>query len=190
MEATAQNSKLHHRYAFALCDLAKETKNTDSLLKEVEMIIKMYEENPNFDKLFKSPLISSKKQIDIVQNIFSFSSDKKIKVSKVMYSFLVLLCKNSRLNNLKGVLFTFKSMVSSNNREIDVTVTSAIELSTDIRNDLISLLENKMKKKVRLKNIIDKKIIGGLILQIGSDLIDASIKNKVFKINNMIKGAI
>ena len=81
-------------------------------------------------------------------------------------------------------------MVSKDNQELDVKVTSAIDLNTNMQKEIISMLEKKLGKKINLTNITDKSIIGGLIMQIGSDLIDESVRNKIFKINTMIKGAI
>ena len=84
---------------------------------------------------------------------------------------------------------TFKNMVSLDNKEIEVKVTSAVEIEKELQNDLKAILEKQMGKKINLTNYVDKSIIGGLVLQIGSDLIDISVKNKIFKINNMIKEA-
>ena len=84
----------------------------------------------------------------------------------------------------------FKNMVSLDNKEIEVNVTSAVQIEKELQNDLKTILEKQMGKKINLTNYVDKSIIGGLVLQIGSDLIDISVKNKIFKINNMIKEAI
>ena len=83
----------------------------------------------------------------------------------------------------------FKNMVSLDNKEIEVNVTSAVEIEKGLQNDLKTILEKQMGKKINLTNYVDKSIIGGLVLQIGSDLIDISVKNKILKINNMIKEA-
>ncbi len=84
----------------------------------------------------------------------------------------------------------FKNMVSLDNKEIEVNVTSAVEIEKELQHNLKTILEKQMGKKINLTNYVDKSIIGGLVLQIGSDLIDISVKNKIFKINNMIKEAI
>ena len=83
----------------------------------------------------------------------------------------------------------FKNMVSLDNKEIEVNVTSAVEIEKELKHNLKTILEKQMGKKINLTNYVDKSIIGGLVLQIGSDLIDISVKNKIFKINNMIKEA-
>ena len=190
MSEQVQYSKLHHRYALALCNLAKETNKTVTILKEVDEIINMYDNDAKFDKICKSPLISSKKQMLIIRSIFTKGNEAKIRVSNTIYSFLLLLSKNSRLSILRAVLMAFKNMVSLDNKEIEVNVTSAVEIEKGLQNDLKTILEKQMGKKINLTNYVDKSIIGGLVLQIGSDLIDISVKNKIFKINNMIKEAI
>ncbi len=190
MDQKLQYSKLYRRYALALSKIASEKDLAPSLLRESNEILEICQENSDFDKIFKSPLLSSSNQRSIVENLFTCKNEAKIKISKLMYAFLILLSKNSRLSILKGVLITFKEMVSKDNQELDVKVTSAIDLNTDIQKKIISMLEKKMRKKINLTNITDKSIIGGLIMQIGSDLIDVSVRNKIIKINTMIKGAI
>ncbi|MBJ57672.1 MAG: ATP synthase F1 subunit delta [Rickettsiales bacterium] len=190
MDEKVQYSKIHNRYALALITLAKETNETNNLLKEVDYIISAYENDTKFNQIFTSPLLSSKKQIQIVESLFTIKKEKKMKISKTMYSFISLIGKNARLNIFRGVLENFKDMISLDNQEVEVIVTSAIDLENNTQKELIDILEKKMRKKINLTNIVDKSIIGGLILQIGSNLIDASIKNKITKINTMIKGAI
>ena len=66
MDEKVQYSKIHNRYALALITLAKETNETNNLLKEVDYIISAYENDTKFNQIFTSPLLSSKKQIQIV----------------------------------------------------------------------------------------------------------------------------
>ena len=75
------------------------------------------------------------------------------------------------------------------NQEVNVKVTSAVPLNENNLIEIKGIFSNKTKKKINIVSYVDKTIIGGMIFQIGSNLIDASIKSKILKINNVIKGA-
>jgi F-type H+-transporting ATPase subunit delta len=74
-------------------------------------------------------------------------------------------------------------------QEVNVKVTSAVPLNEKILLQIKSIFSNRTKKQINIVSYVDKSILGGIILQIGSNLIDASVKSKILKINNVIKGA-
>ena len=79
-------------------------------------------------------------------------------------------------------------MVKEMKQEINVSVTTATPLDDEVINNIKKVLSDSTKKKINLVGVIDKKIIGGIILRVGSFLIDTSIRSKILKINNAIKG--
>ena len=125
----------------------------------------------------------------MIEGVFSVKDKKKIIVSKEMFKFLKVIASNRRLNILKSVLYSFSNLVKSMNQELNVKVTSAVPLNENILLKIKGIFSNKTKKQINIVSYVDKSIIGGIILQIGSNLIDASIKSKILKINNVIKGA-
>ena len=141
-----------------------------------------------FVKLFLSPLLSSKSQLKLVHNVFSNDDKKKIKVSKNVLAFLKVLAKNGRLKILLGSLYSFQNLVKSMHQEINIILTTAFPISEDNVNKIKSILLEKTDKKINIISNVDKNIIGGIILQSGSNLIDASIRNKILKLNNIKKG--
>ena len=80
-------------------------------------------------------------------------------------------------------------MIKLMQQEINVNVISAIPINETVMENINSILKGKTKKKINLLTIVDRSIIGGIILQTGSNLIDASLRSKILKINNVIKGA-
>ena len=101
----------------------------------------------------------------------------------------MLLAKNARLNILEEVLKRYIELHTSDNKEIKVNVTSVIKINDSLENKLKKILSNDGKLKVKVINLIDKDLLGGLIIQIGSNLIDTSIKTKLNKVKNAMKGA-
>ena len=120
--------------------------------------------------------------------MFSNTDKKKIKVSKNVLAFLKVLAKNGRLKILLSSLYGFQNLVKSMHQEININLTTAFPISDDNVNKIKSILLKKTDKKINIISNVDKKIIGGIILQSGSSLIDASIRNKILKLNNIKKG--
>ena len=113
---------------------------------------------------------------------------KKLIVSKNVLAFLKVLANNGRLNTLLSSLHSFKFLVKSMRKEVNINIITATTISEENLKNIQSILSKKTDKKINIISNIDKSIIGGIILQSGSNLIDASIRNKILKLNNIKKG--
>ena len=100
----------------------------------------------------------------------------------------MLLAKNSRLQILEETLQNYKQIILSNNQFLNISITSTSAMSAVEIENIEAMISKKTKKKISVENIIDSSIIGGLILKIGSKLIDASLRAKIDRINTIIKG--
>ena len=125
----------------------------------------------------------------MVSNLFSEKKEKKIQVGKDLLGLIMLLAKNSRLNILEGVLKRYLELHVSDNKEIEVKVSSVVKINDSLENNLKKILSKNGKLKVKIINLIDKDLLGGLIIQIGSNLIDTSIRTKLNTVKNAMKGA-
>ncbi len=189
MEANSQlNDKPVIRYSLALYKVAKDLDLEKALETNASSIIEKYENDDKFELLLTNPLLSAKNQVEVVKSVFSIKELNKLKVHKVMFSFLMVLAVNNRLSIMHSSLIKFKSMVVSKNRELNINVTTVKEIDENIKNQLIGIFSSKTKRKINIFNIVDKEILGGIIIEMGSNLIDASIRNKISKINGAIKG--
>ena len=183
------STEVSRRYAKALFDITKENSLEQIMFKEVNNILEIIISEKRFKKLLESPVLSSKEQKLMIDGVFSIKDHKKIIISAEMFKFFKVIASNRRLNILKSVLYTFSNLVKSINQEVNVKVTSAVPLNEKILLQIKSIFSNRTKKQINIVSYVDKSIIGGIILQIGSNLIDASVKSKILKINNVIKGA-
>ena len=183
------STEVSRRYAKALFGIAKDNSLEQIMFEEVNNILEIIISEKRFKKLLESPVLSSKEQKLMIEGVFSVKDKKKIIVSNEMFKFLKVIASNRRLNILKNVLYSFSNLVKSMNQELNVKVTSAVPLNENILLKIKGIFSNKTKKQINIVSYVDKSIIGGIILQIGSNLIDASIKSKILKINNGIKGA-
>ena len=185
---TLFNTEVSRRYSKALFKVASKENSEQEIYKEVISLLDLFKSNDIFAKLFLSPLLSSKSQLKLVNNLFSNTDKKKIKVSKNVLAFLKVLAKNGRLKLLLGSLYSFQNLVKAMHQEININLTTAFPISEDNVNKIKDILLKKTDKKINIISNVDKNIIGGIILQSGSSLIDASIKNKILKLNSIKKG--
>ena len=185
---TLFNTEVSRRYSKALFKVASKENSEQVIYEEVSSLLDLFKSNDVFAKLFLSPLLSSKSQLKLVNNLFSTTDKKKINVSKNVLAFLKVLAKNGRLKILLGTLYSFQNLVKSMYQEININLTTAFPISEDNVNKIKNILLKKTDKKINIISNVDKNIIGGIILQSGSSLIDASIRNKILKLNNIKKG--
>ena len=185
---TLFNTEVSRRYSKALFKVAVKENSEQVIYDEVINLLDLFKSNDIFAKLFLSPLLSSKSQLKLVNNLFSTTDKKKINVSKNVLAFLKVLAKNGRLRILLGALYSFQNLVKAMYQEININLTTAFPISEDNVNKIKNILLKKTDKKINIISNVDKNIIGGIILQSGSSLIDASIRNKILKLNNIKKG--
>ncbi len=177
------------RYSNALYGISVDKGIQNRMYEESKELLSIFSKNTNFNTIFKSQLLNKKKQISVVSNIFSEKKEKKIQVSKDLLGLIMLLAKNSRLNILEDVLKRYLELHISDNKEIEVKVSSVVKINDSLENNLKKILSKNGKLKVKIINLIDKDLLGGLIIQIGSNLIDTSIRTKLNTLKNAMKGA-
>ena len=105
-----------------------------------------------------------------------------------MFAFIMLLASKNRLNIMKNCLDKFISMIVSENKELKVNITTVKTIDDSLKKKIIEIFSKKTKRRVNISNIVEKDILGGIIIEMGSNLIDVSIRNKISKINQVIKG--
>ena len=172
------------RYASALYDLASEKKVIDSILNNFKSLRKIINNNNDLSMLLRSPLISSKDKLDVILKISS-----SFNLDELSITFLRVISKNKRFGSLSSIILRFIDINANKRGEIITDITSATELSEIQKNNLKNQLMKILGDKLLLNYKIDKKIIGGLVVKIGSKMIDTSILNKINKLKLVMKGS-
>jgi len=172
------------RYGSALYDLASEKKCIDEILNDLDVIEKVMKESSELRHVIKSPLVNSEEKLNILLKIFAGLS-----FNSLTTTFLKVLDNNKRISNLSTIILQFKKINSEKRGDIAADVTSANELSKDEKNNITNQLKNTLGQKLSLNFDVDKSIIGGLIVKVGSKMIDTSIANKINKLKIAMKGA-
>lgn len=169
-----------NRYAQGLFNLAKENKIVDEILNDCESILKIYEVNKNLQVFLENPKVLKEQKQQV------FKTSIKESVNQFTYDFIMLLIDKGRISQLRNSLNQFIILSNIDKGLMDVQVTSASELAIEQKESLKTQLEKASGKTIKIENIIDPQIIGGLIIKIGNNVIDGSLKYQINKIRESL----
>ena len=172
------------RYASALYDLTSEKKVVDNVLSDLENISEIIKNSKDLRFLFKSPLISPNDKLEILLQLMSTQNLNDLSVN-----FLKVISKNKRFANLLSIINQYININAAKRGDVLADITSADELSKEQKINLKEQLKTILGEKLSLNYKVDNKIIGGLIIKVGSKMIDTSLGNKINKIKIAMKGA-
>ena len=172
------------RYALAVFELAKDGNNLETMERDVEALQQALADSEDLRDLIHSPVYGRDAQFNAIGAVAD-----KMGLSDTMKNTLKLMADKRRLFVLPGVLSTLKDMLAAERGEVTAEVTTATELSTEQRERLARTLSNKVGRKVSLSETVDPAILGGLIVKVGSRMIDTSIRSKLNALQNTMKEA-
>ena len=180
----ASGDLVSDRYASALYELAAEKKLVDSVLNDLSNLKNILKDNKELSLVVKSPLISSSDKQSIFETLL-----KKIKATELTNTFIKVIEKNKRFSNLASIITQFININSQKRGDVIADITSADELNDDQKNNITNQLKSILGDKLSLSFDVDKNIMGGLIVKVGSKMIDTSLANKINKLKIAMKGA-
>jgi F-type H+-transporting ATPase subunit delta len=141
-------------------------------------------DNKELSLVVKSPLITSIDKLNIFESLL-----KKINANELTSTFLKVIEKNKRFSNLASIITQFMNINSQKRGDVLADITSADELNDDQKNNITNQLKSILGDKLSLSFDVDKSIMGGLIVKVGSKMIDTSLANKINKLKIAMKGA-
>ncbi|HTU14821.1 MAG TPA: ATP synthase F1 subunit delta [Solirubrobacterales bacterium] len=169
-------------YAESLFGVAKEKGTLDTVRDQLGQFSDAVGEDKDLQVFFFSPSFSSKEKV----------AGLKLAVSDVnpeLFNFLELLIEKHRMAAIFRINRQFDEMWQQENKLLEVTVTSAIELDPAIAQEVGAEVERQTGKKVELTSRVDEDIIGGLVLQVGNMVLDTSIRNNLEKLRQSVAQA-
>ena len=170
------SSETASRYALALYELAKENSELDAVEKNVNDILVIYNTSQDFKNFIKNPTQSQSIQLEIINKI-----SNQMNLSKITINFLSVLVNKRRIFFINKIFLNFLNLSSKKKGEVSASLTSSKNLTKDELEKLKINLSQTMGMSIALDYKIDENLIGGLKMQIGSLMIDTSIKNKLNK---------
>lgn len=174
---------LAERYGAALFDLADERKELDAVAGDLQAMRAMLRDSADFRRLIRSPVLSREEQGKAIAALA-----EKATLSPLARNFLGLLAQNRRLFVLPEIIASFLQQLAERRGEVTASVVAAQELSPAQRAAVDEQLRKAVGRKVAVDLQIDASLLGGLIIKVGSRMVDASLKSKLHRLQLAMKG--
>lgn len=183
-EDSLQSQGVAGRYASALFDLAVEEGSVDEAAADMETVGALLSESADFTRLVRSPGFDKAEQIRATEAVFGAAG-----IRPLVTRFAKVVASNRRLFVLPDMVSAFARLVATHRGEVTAEVTSAEPLSDTHREALAAALSETSGKTVRLDTKVDPELIGGLIVRLGSRMIDTSLRTKLNGLRTAMKEA-
>ena len=181
---TTFSSEISQRYALALYDLSKETNHTDEFVANINTFNKIFNTNDDLKNFVKNPTHSIESQRIVFEKILNM-----LNFNKLVKNFFLILIIKKRIFFLDKIIEEFLKLISTKKGEISGSLISPIKLDEKTILDIENEISTNIKRSIKLKPKLDESLIGGIIIQIGSLMIDSSIKNQLNKYKKLMTEA-
>jgi F-type H+-transporting ATPase subunit delta len=178
-----QHSTIAGRYATAVFELAVEGKAMDAVAGDLAALKAMMKASPDLTRLVRAPVFSHDDQKKGMAAILS-----QMGANPLTVQFIFLLAAKRRLFILTDIITAFDAMVARSKGEVRAEVTSARPLSDGELAKLKEVLKAKLAREPKLETHVDPTLLGGLIVKVGSRMIDSSIRTKLDGLRTAMRG--
>jgi F-type H+-transporting ATPase subunit delta len=170
------------RYASALFELANEAGQQAAVEADLVKFQALMDESADLTRLVLSPVFSSEEQERALAAVLTHAG-----IGGLTKNFLLVVARNRRLFSVPGMIKTFRALAARARGEVEVDVESAVPLSDAHLEELKISLKNHVGKDVQLNTRVDPSLLGGLIVKIGSRMIDSSVRTKLKLLEKRMK---
>ena len=181
-ETASISSGIAVRYATAVFGLAKDDDAVPALEADVDALDAALAESADLRELISSPLYTREAQAQAIAAI-----GETMGLSGLTRNTLAVMAQKRRLFALPQMMRTLREMISTEKGEVVAEVTSATALTPAQARDLSDTLKARVGKEVKLKASVDESLIGGLVVRLGSTMIDTSVRAKLAALKNIMK---
>ena len=173
------NPRLAARYAKSLIDLANERNQVEPVYKDMLFLQMLCKESREFLVLLRSPVVKADKKVAIVEAV------TKGKISELTAVFNRLLINKGRESNLPEVITSFVDQYKQQKGIHTIKLTTAVPVTEEMKKQIIGQVQMQTKmENIDLKTTVNENIIGGFVLEVGDQLVDASIAYDLKKIKS------
>jgi F-type H+-transporting ATPase subunit delta len=170
------------RYATALFELAREGNVIDAVTADLETFDGLVADNPDLARLVRSPVFSADEQTKALAAVLD-----RVGISGLAAQFLKVVASNRRLFAVGGIIKAFRALVARHKGEVTAQVTAAEQLNDARLAEIKDALNTVTGKDVKFDVHVDPTIIGGLIVKLGSRMVDSSLRTKLNAIKHAMK---
>ena len=167
------------RYSLALFELSEENNLLSQIEDQSSSILNLIEQSEDFSNLIKDPTTSQEDLLKVINTI-----SEKNKFESLFKNFLSFLIQKRRFFFIERILKSFIEICSRKRGELKAELKSAKQLSNEEIAKITEELTKNFSSKIKLNYKHDESLIGGLVVQVGSTMVDTSIKNKLQQIEN------
>ena len=167
-------SQIARPYASALFDLAKADNSVAAVEQGLDQLLALANESPDFSRFLRSPVINTEEKAVAMNALL-----ERAKAHTTVGNFVKVVARNGRLFALPAIVAAFKERAAGHRGEVAADVTSAVQLTAAQVKSLADTLKAKIGKSVTLTQHVDPSLIGGLVVKVGSQMIDSSLKTKL-----------
>jgi F-type H+-transporting ATPase subunit delta len=171
------------RYAAALFDLAKEEGQLPQVEADLMAFRAMLDESADLRRLIRSPVISADDQAKALHTVLT-----KAGASPLTVNFFKLIARNRRLFAVDDMIRDFRALLARERDEVSADVASAHPLTAEQLNALKDALRVQIGKDVQVNTRVDPFLLGGLVVKVGSTMIDSSLRTKLNNLKVAMKG--
>jgi F-type H+-transporting ATPase subunit delta len=179
----AQKSTVAERYATAIFDLAVEMNSLDAVASDLAALKRMVAESADLARLVRAPVFSRDEQRKGMQAVLD-----KMGANRLTRTFVGLLAGKRRMFVLTNIILAFEALVAKKRGEIRAEVTSARALKDSEIEELKRVLKSKLEREPLIETHVDPTLLGGLIVKVGSRMIDSSLRNKLNGMRSAMRG--
>jgi F-type H+-transporting ATPase subunit delta len=172
------------RYAVALFELAQEQDALDAVAGDLHGLRDLLHGSADLERLIRSPVVSRDEQARAITAV-----GERAGFTPLTLQFLGLLAHKRRLFALPDVIAAYDAMLSEHRGEVGAELVSAVPLSDEQLESVQRQLAGAVGQTVKLSTAVDPSLLGGLIVRVGSRMIDASIRTKLHQLELALKGA-
>jgi len=170
------------RYGGALVDLAEQKKVVDKVQKDLDLLQSALDMSDDLSDAISSPLVSSAEQARVMEALA-----KKVKMQGLTKNFLGVLAQNRRVNALPGIIAAYEKIVAQRSGLVDVSVETAEALSDKQSKAVKAKIEKALGATIRMEQEVSPEIMGGMVVTIGSYMIDDSVARKIERLGMALK---
>jgi F-type H+-transporting ATPase subunit delta len=173
---------VHRTYARALFDAAKERDRLDAVRADLAEFVEAADTVPELRNLLRNPELDPRAKSAALGAILEGADD-------LVRNFLRLLVEKGRASDLDEIAAEFERMVAREQGRIEVDLTTAVELSDAEAETIVAQIEQAAGREVEATRSVDPELIGGLVLQVGSMRVDASVRGRLERLRHELSTA-
>ena len=181
-ETASISSSIAGRYALAVFELAKDAGKLDALEADTDALSAALEASDDLAAMIASPVYTREEQTSAISAVAD-----GLGLGATTKNTLALMASKRRLFVLPQLLAALRAMIAEEKGEVTAEITSAVALNDAQAGAVTEMLKSRFGKDIKLNTTVDESLIGGLIVKVGSKMIDTSVRAKLASLQNAMK---